>query len=756
MKAAYCPFLSFSMSCLGRVGSGALLAAALWLGGLSPAANAQGAGSVDTTFDPGSGANSNVRTVTVQPDGKLLLIGNFTAVNGISHDGIARLNADGSLDNSFSAVVNTQNVYAVALQPDGKIVLGGFFSAVNNTTRNQIARLNADGSLDASFDAGLGTGGGYFSIVAQSNGKLVVGGIFNMINGANRPSIDRFNADGSVDPGFNPGDGANGAVKSVAVQADGKIVFGGAFTFVNGSERIGITRLNADGSADSSFNPGEGAGPAGSTVEAVAVQPDGKILIGGDFRTVNGVARAYLARLNADGSLDAGFNSGSGTSSQVYSIAVQSDGKIVIGGSFISVDAVARNFIARLNADGSLDSGFDPGSGADATVTSVALQSDGKIVLGGGFTAINGVARVGIARLNGVATNPALSATLLTDLNNRAFAAGSTITLSASADDLSPNGEELARVDFIADGIVFASFDGMGNPLTSAYGPAGGNRPVRRAAGDPVRNKAVFQAPFQLPGVNKLISIIIRALDKLGRSQNSASVTVQSVVTADRPPLVALGSPSGGQRVRVGAQVNVPASVSDPDAASASGADRNRPVRRAFEVSGVVARVEYFINKLKAKDSTEPPFGLSFTPPAAGTYVLTAIATDGSGLANVSKPLVIVAATGVNVSALGDGVAVEGGKKGKVLFSRPGDTTGDLTVLYKTKGTAKNGRDYESLSGSAVIPAGSESVKLKIKPKDNAKAKGTRKITIQLLESPTGDYALGESVKAKLRLLDND
>jgi hypothetical protein len=350
------------------------------------------------------------------------------------------------------------------------------------------------------------------------------------------------------------------------------------------------------------------------------------------------------------------------------------------------------------------------------------------------------------------AVNPTLGATLLSDLNNRALAAGSTVTLTATAFALGETG--LARVEFYADGVLFAAFDGAGNPLTSSYGL--GNHPVRRAVGDPVGNKTVFQAAFQLPGIDKLINIIVRAVDKLGRSQVSSSVTVHSVVTADRPPLVALGSPSGGNRARVGVQLSVPASVSDPDAGSGSSADRNRPVRRAFEISGVVARVEYFINQLKAKDSAEMPFGLSFTPPAAGTYVLSAIATDGSGLAKISEPLIIVAATAVNLSVLGDGTAVEGGAKGKALFSRAGDTSGDLTVLYKTKGTAKNGKDYEKLSGSVVIPTGSDKFKLKIKPIDDAVNKGTRKITIQLLPSPTDDYDLGESTKAKLRLLDND
>jgi uncharacterized delta-60 repeat protein len=514
------------------------------------------------------------------------------------------------------------------------------------------------------------------------------------------------------------------------------------------------------GSLDTNFNPGLVRSGYRPYVFSVVVQPDGKIVIGGIFTAINGVARNGIARLNADGSLDSSFDPGTGAegspnaAGNVSAMVVQPDGKIVIGGFFTAINGVKRQNIARLNADGSLDASFDPGTGVEGgQVSTMAVQPDGKIVIGGDFTAFNGGARNSIVRLNG---DPPPTITLLTDLNNRALAAGSTVTLSAAASDFLLGKAELARVEFYADGVLFASFDSTGNPVTSFYGPAG-NGPMRRSAGDPVGNKTVFQAVYQLPGVDKLINIIVRAVDKLGSAHDSSPVTVHSVVTADRPPTVTLGLPSGGKRVRVGAPIKVPVAVNDPDSGNTSSVDPTRPVRRAIDVSGVIKQVEYYVNQLKAKTVTAAPFDdFGFTPPAAGTYVVTVIATDGSGLAQASDPLTIVAASGVNLSVLGDGTAVEGGARGKVLFSRPGDTTGDLTVYYKMKGTAKNGVDYESLSGQLVIPAGSDKFKLKIKPIDDALQKGTRKITIQLLPSLTEDYDLGDSTKAKLLLLDND
>ena len=194
---------------------------------------------------------------------------------------------------------------------------------------------------------------------------------------------------GSVPDDLNPN--ANDWIYSIAMQSDGKIIMGGRFTTVGGVIRNHIARLNADGTLDTGFDP-----DVNDWVYTIALQSDGKILIGGYFTTVGGVIRNHVARLNADGTLDTAFDpDGSG---QVYSIAMQSNGKILIGGSFTTVGGVIRNHIARLSADGTLDTAFDPdGSGE---VYSIAVQSDGKILIGGNFTTVGGVTRKRIALLN--------------------------------------------------------------------------------------------------------------------------------------------------------------------------------------------------------------------------------------------------------------------------------------------------------------------------------------------------------------------
>jgi uncharacterized delta-60 repeat protein len=183
------------------------------------------------------------------------------------------------------------------------------------------------------------------------------------------------------------------------VQSDGKILIGGFFTTYNGTSRGSLARLNTDGSLDTGFLA-TGAG-ANSYVNSVVVQSDDKILIGGSFTTYNGTSRGSLARLNTDGSLDTGFLATfAGANNEVYSVAVQSDGKILIGGYFTAYNGTSRGYVARLNTDGSLDTGFlATGAGANSEVYSVAVQSDGKILIGGSFATYNGTSRVRIARL---------------------------------------------------------------------------------------------------------------------------------------------------------------------------------------------------------------------------------------------------------------------------------------------------------------------------------------------------------------------
>ena len=367
-------------------------------------------GSVDVDFDPG--ADGIVNALALQPDGKILAGGEFVALGGApgTTPFIGRLHPDGSLDADFRAAANS-TVRALTVQLDGKVLVGGLFWRLGvNEQRQFIGRLYADGTVDADFNPGAFVGGippgglpglftGVWALAVQSDGKVLVGGTFTTLGGGGigttpRNYLGRLSPDGSLDAGFDPG--ADGGVTAMAVQPDGKILVAGTFTMLGGggtgtTPRRGIGRLHADGSLDTSFDPGANAG-----VSALAVQPDGKILVAGWFTTLGGggtgtTARAHIGRLHADGSLDTSFDPGANDSVAV--VALQPDGKILVGGGFTTLGGggpgtTPRSRIGRLNPDGSLDTSFDPG--ANDNVAVVAVQPDGKILVGGWFRTLGG------------------------------------------------------------------------------------------------------------------------------------------------------------------------------------------------------------------------------------------------------------------------------------------------------------------------------------------------------------------------------
>jgi uncharacterized delta-60 repeat protein len=356
-----------------------------------------GEGSLDPTFNPGSGANNWVNIVLEQPDTRLLIGGLFTTFNNTNRPYIARLNRDGSLDTTFDPCTGPNNaLVALALQTDGKPLIGGFFTTVSGQNFRYLARMLANGTLDPSFATGTNINNTVRAIAVQGDGKLVIGGDFTSYNTTNRNRIARLRADGSLDTSFNPGTGADNSVNAIALQPDGKILIGGSFATVNGTNRASIARLNTDGSLDGSFTPGTGAV---SWVNAIALQPDGGILIGGPFTTYNGTSRRGIARLYANGLLDTNFNPGTGTENWVNSVVLLSGGKVAIGGIFTNFNGVNLNHVARLGTNGLQDMTFNIGSGFNDTVQSLVACSDGTLVAGGLFTNYNGTAANRIARL---------------------------------------------------------------------------------------------------------------------------------------------------------------------------------------------------------------------------------------------------------------------------------------------------------------------------------------------------------------------
>lgn len=357
-----------------------------------------------TPFDGSQGPDYYVNAIAQDSLNRYYLAGGFQSYDEFRVQYLARLDGNGEIDTSFAPTGTGLNGAArtLSIQTDNKIIVGGSFTTYNGTSRPYTARLDTDGSLDTSFaPTGTGFNSTANAVALQADGKVVVGGAFTSYNSTARPYIARLNADGSLDTSFAPvGSGLSAAVNAVALQSDGKVLVGGTFVTYNGASRPYIARLNTDGSLDGTFTP-TGTG-LGGTVYSLALQSDGKVVVGGGFLAYHVTSRPYVARLNSDGSLDVSFApTGTGLNAPVNAVTLQTDGKVLVGGDFISYNGTLRGRMARLNTDGSLDSAFGASdSGFDSWVYSIFLQSDAAMLVGGQFTSHNGAARARLARIN--------------------------------------------------------------------------------------------------------------------------------------------------------------------------------------------------------------------------------------------------------------------------------------------------------------------------------------------------------------------
>jgi uncharacterized delta-60 repeat protein len=447
--------------------------------------------SLDLNFDAQisteSYSSKSVSVVLPLPDGKILVGGKINSFNGVATGAVVRLNANGSLDTSFNCdtiLMNTSefgHLGALAVQPDGKIIVSGVFKLGGETPTPAVVRLNANGSLDSSFSFS-GTPGQYGArrILVRQNGKILISGdSLTLPNGGGTEGIIQLNSDGSIDTAFDSrvgtsvnyiefqndkilalsgseiarlnddgsfdssfnrrnqldffkvyvlpdgkiiglkanasqlirlkADGSDDAILqsaphkifNVAVQPDGKLVVSGE----NNAQKV--SRLLSNGALDSSFTAF--SEQSLFIINALALQADGKILIAD--QTIGSAPVNFFIRFNADGTRDTSFNTGIGfqllAPGRVGGFAVQPDNKVIIGGKFDRINSTSRYCLARLNEDGSLDDSFQVSTSGSNRFTqiyeiySLALQSDGKLIISGAFSyTVNGELKQDFARLN--------------------------------------------------------------------------------------------------------------------------------------------------------------------------------------------------------------------------------------------------------------------------------------------------------------------------------------------------------------------
>lgn len=359
-------------------------------------------GTIDTSLVIGNGFNLQVFSTCIQPDNKIISVGTFTSYSSITSNRLIRLNSDGTKDNSFviGSGFNTTTT-TVRLQNDGKILVGGLFTSYSGISVNRLLRLNSNGSFDSTFVTGSGPDTTVLSSCILSDGKIIIGGDFASYSGFNSNRLIKLNSNGSVDSSFSIGTGFNASIFKIIEQPDNKILVGGAFTQFSGTTTRGLIRLNSNGTVDSTFfRPSAGS----TTIYSIVLQPDSKIIVGGSFTSYSGVSKNRIVRLNSDGNIDNTFNIGSGFDSTVTEIILQQDGKIICVGSFTSYNGITSIRIIRLNSDGTLDTTFQSRAGLDSGNVfgdgKIAIDSNGKILVGTSFTSYDSQSYNRLVRIN--------------------------------------------------------------------------------------------------------------------------------------------------------------------------------------------------------------------------------------------------------------------------------------------------------------------------------------------------------------------
>lgn len=439
----------------------ALLLAALALASSVGASTALGvvpSGHPDPSFGSGGSVavpGARLLATAVQSDGKVVAVGDDqgTPIRLL----VIRVNANGSVDSSFNgghpALGPAGSIgRAVAIQPDGKIVVAGAFNATADLGVSAngmlIERFNANGSADGGFGSGgvasaLGgqSGGLANSVAMQPDGKIVAGGSATAADGYPHATFVRLSSSGRPDPGFGSGGvasvnlGRYSVANAIAVQSDGRIVFGGSERNDLRNTNLLAARLNVSGSLDSSFAGGAldrqfGVGSGVSPANAVALQPDGKIILGGAAGDISSGSTALILRLTAGGSLDPGFGSGGvvklaaadsdqccntnenqGRLPGINAIVV-SAGKIFASG-FYDSSGRARSALWGLAGNGQLDPGFGtsgrvigPLGGANSPATGLAVAPGGSLVISGDLTNLFGPGSSFLARFGGPVVQP--------------------------------------------------------------------------------------------------------------------------------------------------------------------------------------------------------------------------------------------------------------------------------------------------------------------------------------------------------------
>lgn len=343
---------------------------------------------IDPTFQPNLPAEGNgqVNDILLQADGSIVIGGSFESISDKPIGGIARLFRDGKLDENFGTGADS-GVLGLAQQTDGKIVVSGYFTELQGVTRYGLGRLLANGEVDTNFNAGLlfANNNTPYKLAIRPDGRILV----STLNGG----LFQVTTNGTLDSTFVQTNAFQGYwIHSLFLETNGSVLAGGGFTSVNGFVSSGLVQLDSSGKVNTNFQTGLASS---SDVFTILQQTNGGFLIGGMLLHTDGTANTVLQRLDSQLNWDPSFQTSQFTAYNVQtgpfirSAILQPDGKIVVGGNFEDVGGYYRRHLVRLDSSGHVDTCFDTGIGMLSYwgVNIVKMEPDGRILAGGAFGA---------------------------------------------------------------------------------------------------------------------------------------------------------------------------------------------------------------------------------------------------------------------------------------------------------------------------------------------------------------------------------
>jgi uncharacterized delta-60 repeat protein len=395
-------------------------------------------GSLDSSFNIGTGFNGGIYATSIDLNEKIVAGGVFTTYSGSTQNRLVRLNPNGSKDTSFNIGTGFNNIVNTnTIDSNGKILVGGEYTEYSGSTQNRLIRLNSDGTKDTSFNVGAGFNDDVWALAVDSNGKILVGGNFTSYSGSAQNYLIRLNSDGTKDTSFDIGSGfvgftsQRGLVDEIVIDSNGKILIGGNFISYRSSGSSYLVRLNSDGTVDNSFNSGLGFN---SWVTSIKIDSNGKLVIGGFFDLYQNQTQNKIIRLNSDGTKDNSFDIGTGFGTGlVYSLNIDSNGKILVGSNISTYQGVSVPLLIRINPDGSRDTTFNTGTGPNFVVDTINVDSNGRYIIGGGFTSYDGTPQNYLARLINTTTTTTTTSTTSTTTTAAPTTTSTTSTTTTAA-----------------------------------------------------------------------------------------------------------------------------------------------------------------------------------------------------------------------------------------------------------------------------------------------------------------------------------